>query len=82
VKKQPEAPDAAAFAHQLAAGLADIREALGPLDEAVRGYRDQLERDGWTTSAAEQMALAFYSLQISMLRQHITNAITTGGAGA
>ncbi|MUN41425.1 hypothetical protein [Actinomadura litoris] len=66
-RKQPEPPDVNDAANMLAGGLADIREALGPLDETVRGYRDQLQRDGWSTAAAEQMAITLHQLMLARL---------------
>ena len=57
--------------HALAEGLAQWRERLAPLDEATLGYRAQLESNGWSPAAAEQMAVSFYATQIHMLNHAI-----------
>lgn len=54
--------------HKLAEALADLRERLAPLDEAALGYRRQLEEQGWSPTAAEQMALAFHTILLGYLR--------------
>lgn len=62
MKKKPELPDVGEMTNELAGVLAFVREALAPLDETVRGYRDQLIRDGWSETAAEQMAVGLHQL--------------------
>lgn len=68
MRKQPDAPpDIPTFAHQLAAGIADLREFLGPLDDAVRGYREELRRDGWSETASEQMAVGLHAYLLNQI---------------
>lgn len=57
--------DPGELAHQLAEGIAKIREALAPIDEATLGYKRQLEEQGWSPTAAEKMALAFHAMLLS-----------------
>ena len=54
--------DAAAIAHQIAQGVAQLRECMAPIDEAVTGYRQQLQEAGWSPTAAEQMAVEFHRM--------------------
>ena len=76
MKKQPAPPiNLHQAANELANNIANWREIMAPLDEATAGYRAQLESDGWSTPAAEQMAIGFYTLQMSMLTQHANKAI-------
>jgi hypothetical protein len=56
------------IAHQMAEAVAQIREALAPIDEATMGYRKQLEEQGWSPTAAETMALGFHSLLLAQCR--------------
>lgn len=73
--KKPEQPlDIHDIANELARNVANWREVLAPLDEATAGYRVQLEADGWSPAAAEQMAISFHTLQMSVLAQHVNNA--------
>ncbi len=46
--------------HELATGIARLREVMAPLDEAVAGYRKQLEEQGWSPTVAEAMAPEFH----------------------
>ena len=48
--------------HGLATAIAEMREMLAPIDEAVTGYRKQLEGAGWSPTAAETMALELHRL--------------------
>lgn len=59
--------DKAAATHQLAEGIATMREMLAPIDEATAGYRKQLEAAGWSPTAAETMALQFHALLMAQL---------------
>jgi hypothetical protein len=56
---QPK-PDLDALANEVAQGIAAVRQVLAPIDEAVRGYRHQLEQEGWSATAAERMALELH----------------------
>jgi hypothetical protein len=46
--------------HQLAEGIAQLREMLAPIDEAAVGYRKHLEEQGWSPTIAEHMAFEFH----------------------
>jgi hypothetical protein len=46
--------------HQLAQGIAQLRELLAPIDEAAAGYRKHLEEEGWSPTIAEHMAFEFH----------------------
>lgn len=46
--------------HDLANGIAQLREILAPIDEAATGYRAHLEKQGWSPTAAETIALDFH----------------------
>lgn len=55
-------------ANELAQAVAQVREMLAPVDEATLGYRRQLEENGWSPQAAEQMALSFHTLLLQHMR--------------
>lgn len=61
---EPPAMSVADAANHYARGVANMRELLAPLDEATLGYRAQLEATGWSSPAAEQMAVMFYTSQM------------------
>jgi hypothetical protein len=46
--------------HQLAQGIAQLRELLAPIDEAAAGYRKHMEEQGWSPTIAEHMAFEFH----------------------
>lgn len=75
MKKPEQLLDLHAITNELANNIANWREIIAPLDEATAGYRAQLEAEGWSAPAAEQMAISFYALQMSMLTQHANRAI-------
>jgi hypothetical protein len=58
--EQPFDPDQ--MMHEIAKGIAQLRELLAPIDEAVSGYRKQLEESGWSPTVAEAMALEFHRM--------------------
>lgn len=51
-------PDPQDMAAKLAASMMDTLTALRPLFEAAQGLKSQLEADGWSPTAAEQIAEA------------------------
>lgn len=63
----PDEFDDEAAAHQVAETSARLSGILTPIDEATLGYRHRLEAEGWSPTAAEQMALGFYGLQVTAL---------------
>jgi len=58
--EQSEPLDTATMAHGVATAIAQMREVLAPIDEAVAGYRAQLEKEGWSPTVAEDMALSMH----------------------
>jgi hypothetical protein len=54
--------DPESIAHALAIACATVREMLGPVEEAARGYREWLMQDprNWTPKSAEAMSLAYF----------------------
>ena len=45
-----------AAAAEMAKGLADLSEGIEPFFETANGMRAKLEADGWSPTAAEQVA--------------------------
>lgn len=56
-----------AMANQLAEAIAGIKQVLAPIDEATSGYRKQLEAAGWSSYAAEKMALEFHRMLMAQV---------------
>ena len=54
--------DVGQITHDFATAIAQMRDILAPIDEAVLGYRKQLEEEGWSPTAAETMALEFHRM--------------------
>lgn len=65
MSEQPFDPEF--IAHQFAEGIARMRGAMAPLDEATLGYRTQLIGSGWSQEAAEDMAVQFFTMLMSKL---------------
>lgn len=63
----PDPFDPDEVAHQLAQAVAQMREMLAPVDEATLGYRRQLEENGWSPEAAEEMALSFHRMALGQM---------------
>ncbi len=61
-------PEPSEAAHTIAEMAAQMREMLTPIDEATLGYRRQLEEEGWSAQAAEQMALSFHTMLFHQMR--------------
>lgn len=40
--------------------LAELQETLTVVEEAARGYREHLERQGWSPTMAEQLAASLF----------------------
>ena len=55
------------MANQLAQAIAGIKQVLAPIDEATSGYRTQLEAAGWSSHAAEKMALEFHRMLMAQV---------------
>lgn len=53
--------DVDAATNEVAKGIANIRQTLAPIEEAARGYRAELEKNGWSPTVAEQMAFQFHA---------------------
>lgn len=56
--------------HDLANGLLEMYDTFGPMLDAAEGHKAEMERRGWSPTAAEQAALAMYlgMLQLSFQR--------------
>lgn len=52
--------DADKARHELTNGLLEATEQMGPLLDAAEGHRAEMERRGWSPTAAEAAALEFY----------------------
>lgn len=46
--------------HDLANGLMELFDTFGPMLDAAEGHRADMERRGWSPTAAEQAALTMY----------------------
>lgn len=64
----PGLPDPHQFANQLAEAIALINQMIAPVDEAALGYRRTLEEQGWSPTAAEEMALNYHGLLMNQLK--------------
>lgn len=63
----------------LAGSLASLSEYLGPVLEAVKGYRAQAMASDFSPMAAEEMALEYHRLLFEALRGRSVNG-SSGGA--
>ncbi|HEY9408905.1 MAG TPA: hypothetical protein VIP77_04930 [Jiangellaceae bacterium] len=59
--------DLDAISHTVATAMAGLRDIFKPIDEAVAGYRRQLEGEGWSPQAAEAMAVGMHQVMTSQL---------------
>ncbi|MFB4306954.1 hypothetical protein [Actinomadura sp. GTD37] len=74
--QDPNPVDLDAVSHQIAIAMAGMRDVFKPIDEAVTGYRRQLEGEGWSPPAAEAMAVGMHQV---MTAQLITATVTGKG---
>jgi hypothetical protein len=75
-----ESLDPGEMAHQVAQGIASMREALAPLDEATLGYKAQLIEAGWSAASARCDAeLAILDLHTPTSQPHIVCSFCAGG---
>lgn len=67
-RKQEQTPDpdwAGKMSHEFAKSCADFSEGvLGPLRDAVNGYKQSYVDRGWSQEAAEAMAVQYHSIMI------------------
>lgn len=73
-----EKDDIAHVTSNLGTAMMAIRELSTPIEEAARGYRGELIRDGgWSAQSADQMACEWYVL----VMRHMQAAAGNGSLG-
>jgi hypothetical protein len=61
--------------------MAEALEAMGPIREAARGLRAQLEADGLSPSAAEYLQVRFIAHHLRHLRLTVSVDVTAQPGG-
>ncbi|PRX95590.1 hypothetical protein [Allonocardiopsis opalescens] len=57
---RPDRDEITRAAAEVAEGMHNVAELVAPIDEHALGYRRKLERDGWSATAAEAMAVELH----------------------
>lgn len=59
-------------ANAIAGLMAEMSEALAPIEEAARGYRDRLKTEhGWNDKAAQEIATAYFRLMVTIFQTNM-----------
>lgn len=66
--------DVGQIVHEVAQAAANMRQVLAPIEEAARGYRAEMEANGWSPTVAEQMA---FQLHLTLMSQFMNGGAST-----